>query len=267
MSTRPIPNTVREMEERPPYDEKLKRRVYDSELRELQVELLKLQRFVKDGGERIVIAFEGRDAAGKGGSIKRFTEHLNPRGGRVVALSKPDETERHQWYFQRYEAHLPTAGEIVMFDRSWYNRAGVERVMGFSTSRELAVFLRQVGPFEASLVESGIRLFKLWFTVSQSEQRARFEDRRNDPLRRWKLSPIDEASIERFDDYTEARDEMLLATDTPLAPWTVINSNEKRRSRLESIRVVLHAVPYPTKDLRVVREPDPHVIRPASELS
>jgi polyphosphate kinase 2 len=184
-----------------------------------------------------------------------------------VALTKPDDTEQRQWYFQRYVAHLPTGGEIVLFDRSWYNRAGVERVMGFCTPKELATFLRQVPPFETGLVESGIRLVKLWFTVSQAEQRVRFERRRCDPLRQWKLSPIDEASIDRFDDYTIARNDMLLATDTSVAPWTVINSNDKRRARLESIRAVLSSLTYPQKDEDVVHQADPRVTRPAAELA
>ena len=267
MGDRPIPTTIGEMEHVPPYDDRLASKRYEKELRALQIELLKAQQHVKEACERIVVVFEGRDAAGKGGAIKRFTEHLNPRGGRVVALTKPNDTERTQWYFQRYVAHLPTGGEIVMFDRSWYNRAGVERVMGFCTPKELATFLRQVPPFETGLVESGIRLFKLWFTVSQEEQQERFERRRGDPLRRWKLSPIDEASIDRFDDYTIARNDMLLATDTSVAPWTVINSNDKQRARLESIRAVLNVVTYPHKDHHVVHEPDPHVTRPAAELA
>jgi len=264
---RPIPTTIGEMEHKPPYDEPLPSKPYEKELRALQIELLKAQQHVKEACERLVVVFEGRDAAGKGGAIKRFTEHLNPRGGRVVALTKPNDTERLQWYFQRYVAHLPSGGEIVLFDRSWYNRAGVERVMGFCTPKELATFLRQVPAFETGLVESGIRLIKLWFTVSQEEQRARFDRRRHDPLRRWKLSPIDEASIDRFDDYTIARNDMLLATDTSVAPWTVMNSNDKRRARLESIRAVLHALTYPHKDPDVVHEPDPHVSQPAAELA
>ena len=237
-----------------------------SELRSLQIELLKLQASVRAEGRRIVILFEGRDAAGKGGSIKRFTENLNPRGGRVVALTKPNETERGQWYFQRYVTHLPTAGEIVLFDRSWYNRAGVERVMGFCTPREYMEFMRQAPGFERSLVNSGTHLFKLWFTVSEEEQHQRFAARRSDPLRRWKLSPIDEASLGRFHDYTEARNAMFFYTDTPEAPWTVVNSNEKRRARLESIRAVLHTLDYDHKDDAVAHRPDPLVVRRAAEL-
>jgi polyphosphate kinase 2 len=262
-----IPTSISEMEHNPPYPERIKRGRYEKDLRDLQVELLKAQQWVKDEGERVVILFEGRDAAGKGGAIKRFTEHLNPRGGRVVALTAPNDAERTQWYFQRYIAHLPAAGEIVLFDRSWYNRAGVERVMDFCTPRQLAQFLRQVPDLEASLVDSGIRLFKIWFTVSQAEQHRRFEERRTDPLRQWKLSPIDEASINRFDDYTEARNQMLLATDTGPAPWTLVNSNDKRRARLESIRAVLHELPYAHKDDEVAHAPDPHVVRPAASVA
>lgn len=262
----PVPTRIDQMEQGAPYSKNISKKAYKKELVELQIELLKAQRSVRDSGDRIVIVFEGRDAAGKGGSIKRMTQHLNPRGSRVVALTKPTETERTQWYFQRYVAHLPSAGEIVIFDRSWYNRAGVEQVMGFCTAREHAQFLRQVPGFEAALVSSGIKLFKLWFTVSQENQRARFEARHSDPLRRWKLSPIDEASINRFDDYTARRNEMLLSTDTALAPWTVINSNEKRRARLGSLHAILDAISYEGKDDSVANEPDPRIVRPASAL-
>jgi polyphosphate kinase len=258
--------SMAEMEGSAPYEERLRAKDYEAELRVLQIELLKLQRTVRDDGRRIVMLFEGRDAAGKGGSIKRFTENLNPRGGRVVALTKPNETERGQWYFQRYVNHLPTFGEIVLFDRSWYNRAGVERVMGFCTPREYMEFMRQAPGFERSLVNSGISLFKLWFSVSEEEQRRRFEARRSDPLRRWKLSEIDEASLGRFDDYTEARNAMFFYTDTPESPWIVINSNEKRRARVEAIRTVLHALDYEQKDADVAHLPDPLVVQPASQL-
>jgi polyphosphate kinase 2 len=266
MTERTVPTTLDEMERGPAYDERPKRRQYEAELERLQVELLKAQRWVQANGERVMILFEGRDAAGKGGSIKRLTEHLNPRGARVVALAKPNETERPQWYFQRYVVQFPSAGEIVLFDRSWYNRAGVERVMGFCTPRELAQFLRQVPEFEAALVDSGIRLFKLWFTVARDQQHERFEARRDDPLRRWKLSPMDEASIDLFDAYTDARNEMLLATDTHAGPWTIVNSNQKRRARLEAIRAVLAALPYDDKDSAVAHAPDPLVVRPAMQL-
>jgi polyphosphate kinase len=267
MNDKPVPVTLTELEHGPPYPEPLNRKAYESELRRVQIELLKAQGWIKEQGERVVILFEGRDAAGKGGSIKRFTEHLNPRGGRVVALPKPSDAETTQWYFQRYVEHLPAGGEIVLFDRSWYNRAGVERVMRFCTPKELAQFLRQVPDFESSLVDSGFRLFKLWFSVSQKEQLRRFESRREDPLRQWKLSPMDEASVTRFEDYTEARNDMLLATDTGLAPWTIINANDKRRARLESIRAVLDALPYTHKDASVAHTPDPHVVQRASDIS
>jgi len=267
MTDERAPDTIEEMERHIPHDERLAKKPYKRQLHSLQVELLKLQRHVKHHDERIVIVFEGRDAAGKGGSIKRFRQHLNPRGGRVVALSKPTDAEQTQWYFQRYVAHLPSAGEIVMFDRSWYNRAGVERVMGFCTPQEYALFLRQVPSFEQSLVGSGIHLFKLWFTVSEDEQRERFAERRTDPLKQWKLSPIDDASIDRYDDYTTARNDLLLASDTMLAPWTVVNSNDKRRARLGSIQAVLHALDYDQKDPDAIGEMDPQVVRPAKELA
>jgi polyphosphate kinase 2 len=267
MSTPPVPTRIDEMEQGPPHGEKISKKVYKKELEGLQIELLKAQRSVKESGDRIVILFEGRDAAGKGGSIKRITEHMNPRGGRVVALSKPTDTERTQWYFQRYVAHLPSAGEIVLFDRSWYNRAGVEQVMGFCTAREHAQFLRQVPAFESALVSSGIQLFKLWFTVSREQQRERFDSRRSDPLRQWKLSPIDEASIDRFDDYTARRNEMLLATDTALAPWTIINSNEKQRARLGSLHAILNTISYVNKDNVVASAPDARVVRPANSMT
>lgn len=253
--------TIDEMEKHLPYDEPIGKKEYERDLEALQIELLKAQRHIMAAGDRVVIVFEGRDAAGKGGSIKRFREHLNPRGGEHVALPKPNDAERTQWYFQRYVAHLPSAGDITMFDRSWYNRAGVEKVMGFCTPQEHALFLRQVPDFEQSLVGSGIQLFKLWFTVSKERQKQRFDDRREDPLKHWKMSPIDEVSVEKYDDYTEARNEMLLATDTLVAPWTIINSNEKKRARLGAIRSVLHTLDYEHKDHDVVGEPDPRVVR------
>ena len=259
------PRTISEMEH-PPHGERPPSKHYERELERLQIELLKAQRHVQERGERVVVLFEGRDAAGKGGAIKRFTEHLNPRGARTVALAKPTDAERTQWYFQRYVAHLPSAGEIVLFDRSWYNRAGVERVMGFCTDEEYAEFMRQVPAFEQSLVNSGINLFKLWFTVSQENQRERFEQRRSDPLRQWKLSPIDEAGIELYDKYTAARNDMLRASSSEPAPWTVVNSNDKRRARLNSIRAVLDRLNYEQKDHDAVGGPDPHVVRPADAL-
>jgi polyphosphate kinase 2 len=258
--------TIEEMQNELPYDEPIDKKDYERDLEALQIELLKAQRHIKAVGDRVVIVFEGRDAAGKGGSIKRFREYLNPRGGEHVALPKPTEAEQTQWYFQRYVSHLPSAGEITMFDRSWYNRAGVEKVMEFCTPQQHALFLRQVPDFEQSLVGSGIRLFKLWFTVSQDRQRERFDERREDPLKQWKLSPIDEVSVTKYDEYTEARNEMLLATDTIVAPWTIVNSNEKKRARLGAIRSVLHALDYEHKDLDVAYEPDPRVVRTARSV-
>jgi polyphosphate kinase 2 len=258
--------TIKQMESQTPVGEVPKRKRYERELMRLQIEMLKAQLWVKAEHQRVVILFEGRDAAGKGGAIRRFTEHTNPRGARVVALPKPTDVERSQWYFQRYVGHLPAGGEIALFDRSWYNRAGVERVMGFATPLEVAQFYEQAPAFEAQLVDAGIRLFKLWFTVSQEEQLRRFEDRRRDPLKQWKLSPTDEASIERFAEYGAARDDMLKRTDTPHGPWTVVNSNVKKRARLEAMRHVLHELPYPSKDTSIVHAPDAEVVQSASAL-
>ncbi|MEV4721643.1 polyphosphate kinase 2 [Micromonospora noduli] len=246
-----------------PYEERLDREEYDRDKRLLQIELLKLQDWIKESGERLVILFEGRDAAGKGGTIKRFMEHLNPRGASVVALAKPDEREAAQWYFQRWLAHLPAAGEIVLFDRSWYNRAGVERVMGFCSRKEYLEFLRQAPELERMLVRSGIRLVKFWFSVSQNEQRTRFAIRQVDPVRQWKLSPMDIASLDRWDEYTEAKEAMFFWTDTADAPWTVVKSNDKKRARLEAMRHVLHRFDYIGKDADVVGTPDPQIIGPA----
>lgn len=255
--------TIVEMQNHLPYDELIDKKDYKRDLESLQIELLKAQRHIKAVGQRVVLLFEGRDAADKGGAIKRFREHLNPRGSDHIALSTPNDAEVTQWYFQRYVPHLPSAGEITMFDRSWYNRAGVEKVMGFCTPQEHALFLRQVPAFEQSLVSSGISLFKMWFTVSQGRQKLRFDDRRQDPLKQWKMSPVDEVSMAKYDEYTKARNEMLLATDTLVAPWTIINSNEKRRARLGAIRSVLHALDYEHKDHDIVGEPDPQVVRTA----
>jgi polyphosphate kinase len=249
-----------------PYDERLTRDVYDREKRLLQIELLKLQNWVKDTGERIVILFEGRDAAGKGGTIKRFMEHMNPRGAQVIALEKPSERERTQWYFQRYVAHLPAAGEIVLFDRSWYNRAGVERVMGFVSPQDYLEFMRQAPDLERMLVRSGIRLVKLWFSVTRAEQRTRFVIRQVDPVRQWKLSPMDLASLDRWDDYTEAKEAMFFYSDTADAPWTVVKSNDKKRARLEAMRHVLSRFSYTGKDDEVVGTPDPLIVGPAATL-
>lgn len=243
-----------------PYRNLMSRKNYEAQKYLLQVELLKLQAWVKETGQRVVILFEGRDAAGKGGTIKRFMEHLNPRGARVVALEKPTETERGQWYFQRYVEHLPTAGEIVMFDRSWYNRAGVERVMGFCTPGEYEEFMRQCPDFERHLVRSGIHLIKFWFSVSRAEQRRRFKEREAHPLKQWKLSPIDMASLDKWDDYTKAKEAMFFETDTADAPWTVIKSDCKKRARLNAMRYVLHKLPYSNKDAEHIKTLDPLLV-------
>jgi polyphosphate kinase 2 len=249
-----------------PYDERLARDVYEGEKRLLQIELLKLQNWVKASGEKIVILFEGRDAAGKGGTIKRFMEHLNPRGSRVVALEKPSEREQGEWYFQRYVRELPTSGEMVFFDRSWYNRAGVERVMGFCSPAEYMEFMRQAPDLERMLVRSGISLVKLWFSVSQAEQRTRFVIRQVDPVRQWKLSPMDLASLDKWDDYTDAKEAMFFYTDTADAPWTVVKSNDKKRARLEAMRHVLNRFPYEGKDTAVVGTPDPQIVGAAKDV-
>jgi polyphosphate kinase 2 len=243
-----------------PYHTKMRRTAYEQQKAELQVELLKVQRWVKETGQRVMILFEGRDAAGKGGTIKRFMEHLNPRGARVVALDKPTDQERGQWYYQRYVPHFPTAGEIVLFDRSWYNRAGVERVMGFCAANEYLEFMRQTPDLERMLVRSGIRLFKYWFSVTQDEQRRRFGRRQKDPLKQWKLSPMDMASIERWADYTEAKEAMFFYTDTADAPWTVIKSDDKKRARLNCMTHFLSSLPYPDKSAKIVRGPDPLIV-------
>jgi polyphosphate kinase 2 len=247
-----------------PYDERLARPLYDHDKRLLQIELLKLQYWCKDSGERMVVLFEGRDAAGKGGTIKRFMEHLNPRGASVVALGKPNERESTQWYYQRYIKHLPAAGEIVLFDRSWYNRAGVERVMGFCTRAEYLEFMRQTPDFERMLVRSGIHLVKFWFSVTQKEQRTRFAIRQVDPVRQWKLSPMDLESLDKWHEYTEAKEAMFFYTDTADAPWTVVKSNDKKRARLEAIRYVLNRFDYDNKDREIVGTPDPNIVGPAS---
>ena len=249
-----------------PYTRKLKRRVYEAEKARLQVELLKVQRWVRQSGMKVVVLFEGRDAAGKGGTIKRFMEHMNPRGARVVALDKPSDVERGQWYFQRYVKHLPTAGEIVLFDRSWYNRAGVERVMGFCSGQEYLEFLRQCPEMERMLVNSGIRLFKYWFSVSQDEQAHRFESRETDPLKQWKISPVDIASLDKWREYTEAKEATFFYTDTADAPWTIIKSDDKRRARLACMQHFLSKLPYPDKDDAVVTGPDPLIAGSAARV-
>jgi polyphosphate kinase 2 len=243
-----------------PYRNLMARKNYERLKYALQVELLKLQAWVKTTGQKVVIVFEGRDAAGKGGTIKRFMEHLNPRGARVVALEKPSEVERGQWYFQRYVSQLPTAGEIVLFDRSWYNRAGVERVMGFCSNDEYVEFMRQCPEFERNLVRSGVHLIKFWFSVSRTEQRRRFKERKIHPLKQWKLSPIDMASLDKWDQYTKAKEAMFFYTDTADSPWTVIKSDCKKRARLNAMRYVLHKLPYANKELERIGAIDPLLV-------
>ncbi|SIT11508.1 polyphosphate kinase 2, PA0141 family [Roseivivax lentus] len=249
-----------------PYDTRLSRRSYEREKARLQAELLKVQLWAQETGQKFVLLFEGRDAAGKGGTIKRFTEHLNPRSARVVALNKPTDEERGQWYFQRYIEHLPTRGEIVLYDRSWYNRAGVERVMGFCQPHEYLEFMRQTPELERMLVRSGIRLYKYWFSVTRAEQRQRFASRETDPLKQWKLSPIDKASLGRWDDYTEAKEAMFFYTDTADAPWTIVKSDDKKRARLNCMRHFLASLDYPGKDPRIVRAPDPLIVGRAAHV-
>ena len=238
----------------------MSRHAYEKQKYALQVELLKLQAWVRETGQRLVIVFEGRDAAGKGGTIKRFMEHMNPRGARVVALEKPTESERGQWYFQRYVQHLPTSGEIVLFDRSWYNRAGVERVMGFCSDYEYNDFMQQVPEFERHLVRSGTHVVKFWFSVSQEEQRRRFKERQVHPLKQWKLSPVDLAPLDKWDEYTEAKEAMFTQTDTADAPWAVVRSDCKKRARLNAMRHILHKLPYANKDIRAIGTVDPLVV-------
>jgi polyphosphate kinase 2 len=243
-----------------PYKNILQTRNYERHKYRLQVELLKLQAWVKETGQKVVILFEGRDAAGKGGTIKRFMENLNPRGARVVALEKPTEAERGQWFFQRYIQHLPSAGELVLFDRSWYNRAGVEKVMGFCSDLEYQEFIQQVPEFEKLLVRNGTYLIKFWFSVSQDEQNRRFRERRVHPLKQWKLSPIDMASIDKWDQYTQAKEFMFLHTDTAEAPWTVIKSDCKKRASLNALRFILHKLPYTNKDIEHIGSLDPLIV-------
>ena len=243
-----------------PYKTRMSRRVYEKEKKKLQIELLKVQSWVKESGQRIVSLFEGRDAAGKGGTIKRYMEHLNPRGARVVALEKPTETERGQWYFQRYIQNLPTAGEMVFFDRSWYNRAGVERVMGFCEPQEYLLFMRQAPELERMLVASGVHLFKFWFSVSREEQLRRFVSRYSDPLKHWKLSPVDVQSLDRWDAYTEAKNAMFFHTHTKDAPWAIIKSDDKKRARLNCIRYFLHQLDYPNKDVKAIGPVDELIV-------
>lgn len=244
---------------------KKKKLKYEKELVKLQIELLKLQSYVKEKGLKVLILTEGRDAAGKGGTIKRITEHLNPRGCRVVALEKPSDVERTQWYFQRYIKHLPSAGEIVIFDRSWYNRGGVEPVMGFCTNEEHNMFLRQVPKLEEMLVNSGIILFKFYFSVSKEEQKARFDSRKNDPLKQYKLSPVDEQSQILWEQYTLAKYSMLLASNTDFAPWTIIVSNDKKKARLNTIKSILARIDYPKKISKKELEVDEKLVKTGSQ--
>jgi polyphosphate kinase 2 len=243
-----------------PYEKKLKRDEYEQALRVLQIELVKWQSHVAKSGERIVVVFEGRDSAGKGGCIGRFREHLNPRKARGVALSKPTETERGQWYFQRYAAVMPTAGEVVLFDRSWYNRAGVEKVMDFATPDQVADFLREAPEFEGMLVRDGIHLFKIYLEIGREMQLLRFHERRHDPLKQWKITDMDLAAIDRWDEYTLAKEEMFRFTNTAVAPWHVVLANDQRRARLESIRLVLKAMSYEKKDEAAVGELDARIV-------
>jgi len=258
-------NHVETWRERYPYDSRMPRDEYEKVKRRLQIELLKLQNWSKKSGARHVVVFEGRDAAGKGGTIKRFMEHLNPRGARVVALEKPTDLEKAQWYFQRYVTHLPTAGEMVLFDRSWYNRAGVEKVMGFCTPEQYAEFIRQAPMFEDMLVSEGLDLTKFWFSVSPAEQRTRFAIRLVDPVRNWKFSPMDMASVDKWEEYTAAKEAMFAATDTDFAPWIVVKSNDKKRARINAMRHVLSKFDYDEKDHEVVGEPDPQIVGRALE--
>lgn len=249
-----------------PYSARMDRGEYEAQKRLLQIELLKLQQWIKKEGRRLVLVFEGRDAAGKGGTIKRFTEHLNPRGAHVVALEKPSPRESSQWYFQRYVSHLPAGGEMVLFDRSWYNRAGVERVMGFCTDAQYEQFLTQVPLFERMLVDDGVSVVKFWFSVSQLEQRTRFTIRQVDPVRQWKLSPMDLASLDKWDAYTLAKETMFARTNTDYAPWTVVKSNDKKRARIGAMRHVLSLFDYENKDAELVGVPDPLIVGSASRV-
>jgi polyphosphate kinase 2 len=249
-----------------PYTDKIDKKTYEQEKQNLQIELLKVQNWVKLTGQKIVIIFEGRDAAGKGGAIKRFTEHLNPRAAKVIALEKPTTHEKGQWYFQRYIQHMPTRGEILFLDRSWYNRAGVERVMGFCDQIEYLEFMRQCPDVERMLVNSGIRLFKYYFSVTKREQRERFASRQTDPLKQWKMSPVDKAAVGLWSDYTRAKEAMFVYTDTAAAPWTIIKSDDKKRARLNCMQDFLNKLDYPDKDIEVVSTPDPLIVGSPSQV-
>ena len=264
----PSPEKIRQAFEsgKYPYGRKMARSVYEEQKAKLQAELLKVQLWAQETGQRFVLLFEGRDAAGKGGTIKRFMEHLNPRQARVVALNKPTWEEKGQWYYQRYIQELPTVGEMVFYDRSWYNRAGVERVMGFCSPNEYLEFMRQTPELERMLVRSGIQLYKYWFSVTQEEQQRRFKSRETDPLKQWKLSPIDKASLSKWDDYTEAKEAMFFYTDTADAPWTIIKANDKKRARLNCMRHFLSTLDYPGKDHDIVGEPDPLIVGQAHHV-
>ncbi|MEM7215830.1 MAG: polyphosphate kinase 2 [Pseudomonadota bacterium] len=249
-----------------PYKKRMSRNSYERKKSELQVELLKAQEWVKASGQKIVLLFEGRDAAGKGGAIKRFTEHLNPRGARIVALEKPTELEQSQWYFQRYIKHFPSGGEMVLFDRSWYNRAGVERVMEFCSPNAYLEFMRETPEIERMMVRSGIRLFKYWFSVSRKEQLKRFESREREPLKKWKLSDIDRASLNKWKEYTEAKEAMFFYTDTADAPWTIIKSDDKKRARINCMRHFLSSLPYSNKDTSIVGRSDPLIVGSTADV-
>ena len=249
-----------------PYPKKMGNREYNAQLLPLQIELVKLQNWIKDVGERLIIIFEGRDAAGKGGSIRRFMEHWNPRGARVVALDKPSEVELGQWYFQRYVSHFPSAGEIVLFDRSWYNRAGVERVMGFSSEGDYRLFIQQAPILEKMIADSGINIVKLYFSVSRHEQLRRFQQRANDPLKQWKVSPVDIRSIDKWEEYTEAKEAMFLLTHSESAPWTIIKSDDKKRARINAMRHVLNTLDYEGRDPSVAQPPDPSIVASSLDI-
>ena len=249
-----------------PYTDRIQRSTYETEKKKLQIELLKVQNWVKMTGKKIVVICEGRDAAGKGGTIKRFMEHLNPRAAKVVALEKPTHHELGQWYFQRYIEHLPTRGEILFLDRSWYNRAGVERVMGFCTQNQYLEFMRQCPELEQMLVNSNIHLFKYYFSVTKKEQRARFVSREHDVLKQWKLSPVDKAAVSMWSEYTRAKEAMFFYTDTAACPWTIIKSDDKKRARLNCMLDFLSRLDYPDKDLDVVIDPDPLIVGSPSQV-
>ncbi|AXT26235.1 polyphosphate kinase 2 [Ruegeria sp. AD91A] len=242
-----------------PYSEKMKSKDYDEQMDLLQIELVKMQSWVKETDQRVAIIFEGRDAAGKGGTIKRFRENLNPRGARNVALAKPSDAERSQWYFQRYILHLPAAGEIVFFDRSWYNRGVVENVFGFCSQEQRERFFRQVLPLETGLVNDGIHFFKFWLNVGRAEQLNRFLARENDPLKQWKLSAIDVAGLNKWDEYTQSISETLTRSHSDACPWTIVRSDDKKRARLAAIRTVLHALDYEEKDKKSIGEVDARI--------